>query len=276
MCDNFDRILAASTLQLVVVLLCVLWFLYLRWALGERARYLAHLAAGWFTMGVMYGVHPAVCRYFAAINTNPGAEAQSLWRVVDSTLSLVSSSFLITVWYMMREVRQEKRRGVKDPMPTMSKDFLGKLIAALATVIGAYIALASSLLASWPLRVLFTGIDVVFAALAVSFVGWEFANIQLISDKEEGGLFRNPGRHSVFRKVTLVLFLLWGALQLGHLLSLSKQPLGTFQYPFGGFYNLLGALKVLCAATGGILAMHALPSERWQHKSIARPARASR
>ena len=275
MCECIECIFFSSALQIVIVAISILIFLYVRLAIGPVGRYLIHLAFSWGVVGVTYGVRCFICFCSAFMHIPLGDTGTVLSQVIDSTLSLVSSALLVTAWYMMRDVRIEMRTQPRDPRPTMSKSFLSGVILLWTMLISTYISLVFLIIQNPHLTIVLVLIDVVISAIALVLVGWEFALMPYRPD-ESGTLFVSHWFHLAFRIVTFLVYLLMAILQIGYIVSILaagplNQVLGeavrkSFQYPGGPFYYFLAVLKLLCAATGAILVMHAFPSVRWRHR----------
>jgi hypothetical protein len=262
--DSHGKVAAAS-LHVVVVAICVMMFVYARFVCGPRARYAAHLASGWGVLGVMYLLAAA----FPTLRDElpPGAEAT--WRVIDSTMSFISSAFLLSSWYLMRDERFEERAGAPNPMPTMSKAFVSVLFITVTGVVSTFIGVIEKVSANPLLLYLLSALDVTFAAITIIMVGAELAKVRLVQDPGQGPLFVHARAHSLFKVLTLVLFLVWGGLQFGYLWSFKAEAGSTFSYPEGSFYTWLAMLKFLCATSAVVLIVHALPTVHWRHEQLS-------
>ena len=260
------QIFSSVSIQIVVVLISILMFNFVKRGSGTKGRYLTHLAISWGIMGCMYLLT-------AVFEINFGSQFQEIykqiWNIIDPVLSITNSGFLITAWYMMRDYRIEQEMGVENPLPTMSKPFISIVFATGASIIALFIALVGSIEKEYVLP-FFKILDVLISATAIILVGIELLKIHIIREPEEGSFFISDRICRIFKKITLTLYLTWGALQLGHIISQIKNPPDFFIYPTGGLYVLMAILKLSCATTAAILIIHSLPSIKWQHKETKR------
>lgn len=164
----------------------------------------------------------------------------------------------------------------ENPVPTMSKPFAAGVIAALMAGIAGYIAMADRLANNETLRTLFVGIDAFLSTVVLLCIASEFAQMRMIRDAEEGSLFGSTKSHLLFRVFTVLLFFLWGVAQWGRVIWIVSDNKWQMVAPYTGQWHQWSAmLKILCAGSGSILALHALPSVRWRHKQVARKKRAA-
>lgn len=273
--QDLGTILAADLLQLAVVAVAITLFVYLRAACGRQARFLVHLALAYAGVGVFYVFDMAIST-FLANSTKTMPEAMTMTNVVGSTLSLLNTAFFFTAWYLMRDLRLEKVEDEENPVPTMSKPFAAGVIAALMAGIAGYIAMAGKLAENEQLRTLFVGIDAFLSTCVLLCIASEFAQMRVLRDAEEGSLFGSSKSHLLFRVFTVFLFLLWGVAQWGRLVWILSEKQWQMVAPYTGQWHQWSAmLKILCAGSGSILALHALPSVRWKHKQVPRRKRAT-
>lgn len=266
------EVILAAALQAVIVAICVALFIYVRLGLGRRARYAAHLAAGWGFMGLAYVSYPVIFSFSKAPPT--GTPGQS-WVVISSAMSLISSAFMLAAWYMMRDQRLEERSGAPEPLPTMSKQFVSFLIFSLNIVIAVFFAFLTKGEFK-TVELILMLIDVSVACMAYFLVGLELFQMRLFSDPQEGSFFPERWAHTSFRWITLLIFATWGVMQFPVVWGkfyVNQGPAPFFKFPTGHWYTWLAVVKLLCGTCAAILIMHALPSVRWKHKQIGKRLR---
>lgn len=256
-------IIAADVLQLAVIAVSIMVFVYIRAACGPQARYLVHIALGYAGISVFYifdiAVHLILGKQF-----KPSTEP--LVQVIATTLSLINTTFFITAWYLMRDVRLERKIDPVNPIPTMSKPFAAAIIAGLMASIASFIGLAHILKDDPALSTLYVGIDAFLGSVVLLCIASEIAQMPLIKDENEGSLFEETS-HLVFRVISVILFVMFAATQWGRLIwAISEWYVVTPQT--GIWYHFSAMLKVLCAGALSILALHALPSVRWRHRAL--------
>jgi hypothetical protein len=271
---NIETVIAADLFQMVIVTIGVIIFLYVRLACGAAARYFVHFALAYLGIGILYGFNAISDVYFHFAGM-PNDQTKAILQMIDSTLSLLNTAFFFTAWYLMRDLRHkqefETSFGQQQPIdshsvtPTMTKSFIEGVIGALVVGIASYILMAEAIIRSKPLEILFSVIDVTLSLVAAVLIASEFLLIRLIRDPGEGNLFTSRWSHLALRCITALLFFAFGALQFSYLFSFMENPPPVFAYPEGQAYQVLAALKILCAGAAGILGIHALPSVRWKH-----------
>ncbi len=269
---DLGTVLAADLLQLAVVGVAITLFVYLRAACGRQARFLVHLALAYAGVGVFYMFDMALNAFQASpAKTMP----EAMTEVIGSTLSLLNTAFFFTAWYLMRDLRLERAADEENPIPTMSKPFAAGVIAGLMAGIAAYIAMADKLANNESLRTLFVGIDAFLSTGVLLCIAIELGQMKMIRDADEGSLFGSTKSHLLFRIFTVVLFTLWGVAQWGRVIWILSDKQWHMVAPYTGQWHQWSAmLKILCAGSTCILALHALPSVRWRHKLVTRKRRA--
>lgn len=267
--NGIDTILASDILQIMVVLICVIIFLYVRLACGKQARYFIHLALAYIGIGAIYIFGGSTQLWFHFTKRPQTDEIKSFVLMIESSLSLLNSAFFITAWYLMRDLRLEMEKHPQTAEPTMSKPFASSVVGTLVVGIAAYIGMAHLVIQNYYLLMIHVGIDVMLGAIVAALVGSEFLLIKLLPEKEEGSLFGwwEPS-HFIFRIVTFLLFLAFGLSQFGALATHLKLETKVFEFPTGAAYQLLAILRILCAGAAVILGLHSLPSVRWKHKQV--------
>lgn len=265
--QDLGTILAADLLQLAVVFVAVTLFAYVRAACGRQARFVVHLALAYTGVGAFYIVDMAISA-FHSISTRTMPESMTV--VIGSTISLLNTAFFFTTWYLMRDLRLDRAAHENEPLPTMSKPFAAGVIAALMGGISGYIAMAKNLADSPALRTLFVGVDAFLSTCALLCIATELAQMRSIRDPEEGSLFSLKGSHLSFRILTASLFILWGVAQWGRVIWIASRGEWSIVAPYTGQWHQWSAmLKILCAGSTSILAIHALPSVTWRHNADA-------
>lgn len=276
-CDPTDAHIFAGILQIVVVGAGALWFWFLKRGL-ENSRHLHYMAIGWVFMGLMYAVRVMFCAYASVITTSGAvvsSEALGVSSVMDSTLSILSSAALLMSWYLLRDFRHGVENLAEDSNPTMSKTFIAKLSATIAAAISGYVMFVKVLVENNYLQHIYLAIDVLAAAMAGFFLGWEMWKAKYIEEKNNTQVFA-PRAFQRMRRFGLIAFWIWGASQLLHPLSLPMFELKHFAYPTGVFYDFLSVMKIICAMVAGIIALHIFPEKpQFRHKTVRRRTRAT-
>jgi hypothetical protein len=262
--------LAADIHQIVVVLICVIIFLYVRLACGEQARYFVHLAFAYIGIGLIYFFHGVTESWSYFTGSHQTSAFKTTIEVVSSSLSILNTMFFFTTWYLMRHLRQEQKIAPQTATATMSNPFASTVIGVLATAVATYIATVNLMIQNGQMLFrIFSGLDISLAAASIALVGWEFLWITRIRNHEEGSLFDSNITHRIFCVLTFVLFLAFSLLQFSFFFSIIPQePPRIFKFPTGEAYYWLAALRILCAGAAAMLGLHALPSARWKHKQL--------
>jgi hypothetical protein len=270
--EKIAQIFTSVTMHIIIVVFSILMFIFVKMGSGKKGRYLTYLSISWAIMGLMY-LLSGIGKYLIIVKSYRWQfhiTLGKIFEVLDTTLSITNSCFLIIAWYLMRDYRREKEAGIENPLPTMSKPFISSIFALGTSMIALLIIVSLKVEdknAMLPLNVL----DVVIAAVAIILIGIELLRIHVIIEPEEGDIFRKDLIRHIFKVFTFVLYLAWAILQLCHLIpkiTKIEYPHFFFDYPSGVLYTLMAILKIMCATTAVILIIHSLPSYRWPHKQI--------
>ena len=271
--QQIAQIFSSVSIQIVVVLISILMFIFVKRGSGKKGRYLTHFATSWGIMGTMYllSAFAEVSGLYVKAGHKSIIIYKQILEVLDPFLSLINAGFLIIAWYMMRDYRIEQEGGVENPLPTMSKPFISTIFASGASIISLFITLMVNITPR--VTIIFNIIDVLISMVAIILIGNELSKIPIIKEPGEGSFFISDKSCLKFKRLTFILYLVWAILQLGHIFSklidnnmiISEILKDFFDYPTGGLYTLMAIFKLSCATTAVILIIHSLPSIRWQH-----------
>jgi hypothetical protein len=232
-----------------VICFCIAAFKFQMIVLEENgSRFLKNLLYCYFAMGVLYLIRVlfSVAVYLFATKSNTPLDIArttienlvSMGDLVDTIISLISSYFMLRVWYLLKGF----------PRQQITKEWTAITQTGLTMLMT--FTIFSVIDKSGTLAFFMSMIDVLFATVILILVGHAFAGM-----KENLCKIHVRSWVKTVKRITFLSFAVWGLLQVPYLLVLMENKglmnlggmMTQFREAAGPYAVALMVLKLICA-----------------------------